>query len=174
MVQRKNFLPLIISLFFILILTILTSVTKKLGYHVTYSATSSMPKGFYLIVPTKKISRNDIVEFIMPPNVIKFAKEKRWIPQSGLIIKYVFGIPQDHICIRNHSIWINNKKVARIYKFYEKNKLLPQAKICGKLNKNQYVLLSKVSERSFDSRYFGVVSSQEILGRAIPIFIFNQ
>ena len=154
-------------------LALITSIIKKSGYHLTYSATPSMPKGFYLILPIKKITRYDIVEFTPPSNVLDFIKKKRWVPQSGLVIKQVFAIPNDHVCIRNQAIWINGNKVGKVYKFYDKNKLLPQTKICGKLEADQYLLLSTKNERSFDGRYFGAVSSKRISGKAIPLIIFG-
>jgi len=167
----KKLLPLFLSLIFIALLALTVSIIKSAGFHMTYSATKSMPRGLYLIAPTKKIARYDIVELIPPPIALDFIKKNHWAPQSGSIIKYVFAIPNDHVCIHHQAIWINNKKIGRVYKFYAPNKLLPQTKICGKLKANQYLLLSTESERSFDGRYFGLVSSQEILGHAIPVFI---
>jgi len=167
----KKFLPLLSSLIFIGILSITVSTIKKLGYHITYSVTSSMPQGFYLVIPAKKIARYDIVEFIPPPSVLDFIKEKHWVPQSGSIIKYVFAIPNDHVCIHDEAIWINSKKIGPVYKFYAQNKLLPQTKICGKLTEDQYLLLSTENKRSFDGRYFGTISSKRILGRAVSIFV---
>ena len=169
----NKFYPFIYSLVFILALMFVIDAIKKHGYHITYSVTQSMPKGFYLIIPTSVIRKGDIVEFIPPEHTLVFIKEKRWVPQNGRIIKYVFGIPGDHVCVLGQTIWINHKKVAPISKFYAKNKLLPQTKICGKLKQNQYLLLSTKNERSFDSRYFGAVDSSRILGRAVPIFCFD-
>ena len=168
----KKFLPLVFSLIFIAIISITVSTIKKAGYHITYSVTPSMPRGFYLVVPAKKISRYDVVEFMPPLGVLDFIKEKHWVPKNGLVIKYVFAIPNDHVCIHKEAIWVNGKKIGPVYKFYDKNKLLPQTKICGKLDKDEYLLLSTKNERSFDGRYFGTISSKRILGKAIPIFIF--
>ncbi|MDR1057819.1 MAG: signal peptidase I [Coxiellaceae bacterium] len=169
----KKFLPLLLSLIFIGLLGLIVARIKKAGYHVIFTATASVPKGFYLITPLKTIERHDIVEFIPPSNILSFIKDKHWIPHRGTLIKYVFAKPHDHVCIYHRVIWINGKKIAKVYKFYAKNKLLPQIQICGKLQKNEYLLLSTKSERSFDSRYFGIVTRQEILGRAIPIFTYD-
>ena len=170
----KKLLPLFFSLIFIGILSITVIAIKKSGYHITYSVTPSMPQGFYLVMPTKKIARYDIVEFIPPLSVLEFIKEKHWVPQSGSIIKYVFAIPNDHVCIHDEAIWINGKKIGPVYKFYAENKLLPQTKICGKLTQGEYLLLSTENKRSFDGRYFGIVSSERILGRAVAIFTFDN
>lgn len=170
----RKFYPLFFSLIFIGFLAIAIGVIKQVGYHITYSATVSMPQGFYLVVPTKKIKRYDIVEFLPPAEAVAFARDLHWIPRSGLIIKYVYAIPGDDVCVRNEAIWINGKKIGKVYRFYAFEKLLPQTKICGKLKEEQYLLLSTKRERSFDGRYFGAISSCSILGRAIPIFIINS
>lgn len=171
--KLRKFYPLFFSLIFISLLAITVNIIKKFGYHVTYSATASMPQGFYLVVPTKKTTRYDIVEFIPPKTILDFARNLHWIPESGLIIKYVFAIPGDDVCVRSEAIWINNKKIGKVYRAYAFEKLLPQTKICGKLKDDQYLLLSTKRERSFDGRYFGAISSRNILGRAVPIFITN-
>ncbi len=129
-----------------------------------------MPRGFYLVAPVKKITRYDIVEFVPPKAILDFARDLHWIPDSGLIIKYVFAIPGDDVCVRDGAIWINGKKIGKVYRFYAFEKLLPQTKICGKLRDDQYLLLSIKRERSFDGRYFGLISSRDILGRAVLIY----
>ncbi len=169
----KKFYPLFFSLVFISLLTVIVNVIKKFGYHVTYSATASMPRGFYLVVPTKKIMRYDIVEFVPPSKILNFVRDLHWIPESGLMIKYVFAIPGDDVCVRNEAVWINGKKIGKVYRSYAFEKLLPQTKICGKLSDDQYLLLSTNKEHSFDGRYFGAISSRNILGHAVPIFITN-
>ena len=166
----KKFSPLFFSLVFTGIIVLIVGLTKKSGYHITYAVTKSVPQGLYLVIPTKKIERHDMVEFIPPQPALNFIKEKRWCPQSGSVIKYVFAIPNDHVCIHHQAIWINGKKIGRVYKFYASNKLLPQIKICGKLKENQYLLLSTESERSFDGRYFGVISLEKIFGKAVRVF----
>lgn len=170
----RKFRVLFFSLIFISLLAVIVNIIKVAGYHVTYSATTSMPRGFYLVVPIKKIMRYDIVEFTPPKVILDFVRNLHWIPESGLVIKYVFGMPGDDVCVHDEAIWINGNKIGRVYRTYAFEKLLPQTKICGKLENDQYLLLSTKRERSFDGRYFGAISSRNILGRAIPVFISNK
>lgn len=79
-------------------------------------------------------------------------------------------MPGDQVCVSNWAILINGKKIGKVYKFYAKDQPLPQTRMCGKLKEDQYLLLSTKNERSFDGRYFGIISSDRILGRAVPIF----
>ncbi len=167
----KRFLPLVLGLAFVGIVYIVVSALKKAGYHLTYVVTPSIPQGLYLVIPKSSFVRYELVEFLPPSDALALAKRERLVPQSGLIIKYVFALPGDHVCVQREAIWINGRKVGRVHKFYGKHKLLPQTNICRFLKTGQYLLLSNQSERSFDSRYFGIISAEKILGRAIPIFI---
>ena len=167
--KYEKFLPLLVSLLFIALLAGLVLSIKKSGYHLIYSPTPSMPIGFYFVMPTKKIKKMDIVEFTPPKDVLQFVRENRWVPKRGKIIKYVFALPGDKVCIKNDELWINNEKICKIHKYYDENKLLPQTKFCGKLKDDQYLLLSTKNERSFDGRYFGPIEKQKITGRAVPI-----
>jgi conjugative transfer signal peptidase TraF len=174
MTRVKNFYPLLCSLFLISILAVIIAIIKYYGFYFTYSATMSVPRGLYLIVPAKKFERYEMVEFLPPPKILDFVRDLRWLPKSGLLIKYVFAVPNDYVCVRKNYIWINDKKVGKIYEFYSFGKKLPQTKICGRLAADKYLLMSTKKERSFDGRYFGAISVNNIVGRAIPIFIIDR
>jgi len=167
----QKFSALLFSLIFIFILAISIFFIKKTGYHVIYSATNSMPKGFYLVIPSKNIKYNDIVEFTPPQHIIDFVKDLHWLPQSNTLIKHVFAAYGDHVCARDNAIWVNHKLIGKIYVEYETKKPLPQIKICSKLKINEYLLLSTKQERSFDGRYFGITTIDSIKGKAIPMFV---
>lgn len=167
----KKALPLVLSLLFVGVIQIGMMAVKKFGYHLVYVVTPSVPRGFYLIFPQKRYLHGELVEFSPPPQALNLAKSKQWIPQSGSIIKYVFALAGDHVCIREHLIWVNGKKIGKVYQAAWQQQL-PPAKVCRVLIEGQYLLLSNKNERSFDSRYFGIISSKQILGRAIPIFTY--
>jgi len=169
--KKRRLEPAATSLLFIVILATTVFFIKKAGYHVIYSATNSMPKGFYLVVPSKNIQQNDIVEFTPPKHIIDFVKDLHWLPQSNTLIKYVFAISGDYVCVCDNAIWVNHKLIGRVYAEYEPKKPLPQTQICSKLKTNEYLLLSTKQERSFDGRYFGATTIDSIKGKAIPIFI---
>ena len=133
-----------------------------------------MPRGFYLVIPSATIKHNDIVEFTPPQHIIDFVKNLHWLPQSNSLIKYVFAVSGDHVCVRDNAVWVNYKLIGKVYAEYESKKPLPQTKICSKLKNNEYLLLSTKQERSFDGRYFGMTTIDSIKGKAIPIFINNK
>lgn len=165
--MNSKFLPIFYGLLTIFIFAIIIAITKINGYGLTYQATASMPRGFYLLLPINKIQRGDIVTFIPPEKSRAFLKERHWAPRSGILMKYVVGMPGDTVCAENNKLWLNHKPIANIYKFYAPNKALPQQNFCGELNKEQYFLININIPHSFDSRYFGPIDKKSILHRAI-------
>lgn len=137
---------------------------KKLGYGVTYQSSSSMPKGFYFVEPVKQIHRLDRVLFYPPEKFLKFAKYHHWIPHGGLLMKYVMAMPGDMVCKKNGFFWIRHRKIGKVYRYYAPQKLLPSRPFCGILKNNQYLLVSTKNPHSFDSRYFGPIDRQSIIG----------
>lgn len=166
----NRYTPLNISIICILLLALVISQLKKLGYHLTYVATPSVPRGLYLVVPTKNILPNDMIEFMPPTITSDFTMSQQWFQPNRPLVKYVFAQMGDHVCIKNQAIFINGKKIALVHSSYDGHKPLPKFTICDKINHNEYLLLSTKSTRSFDSRYFGLISSRQIRGRAIPIY----
>lgn len=134
------------------------------GYRLTYQPTSSMPKGFYLIYPADFFMRGDVVVFYPPQSIQPFLRTHPWAP--AWLMKRVVGIPGDLICIKNEMVFINGEKIAKIQKFYAPAKKLPHLYFCRQLENKEYFLLSPSVERSFDSRYFGVVRQKNIIGKA--------
>jgi conjugative transfer signal peptidase TraF len=164
--SRKIFILIIL---FFLVLGLLVYGFRFLGYHITYQATPSVPKGFYVIKPVQKISRGDLVVFLPLASVQDFMQQHHWIPDSGWLMKVVSAVPGDEICRRHDRFWVNGVEVAQVFHFYAPGKKLPQYYFCGRVPKDQYFLLGPQHPHSFDSRYFGFVSRSQIIGNAVRL-----
>ena len=158
--------PLLLASFVIGILALVVFVLSKLGYAVTYVVSPSVPRGFYLITPTKPIKRYAIVQFRPPVAVVTFLRKQHWGAASGLMLKYVYAMPGDFVCNSNQKLQINGKKVAPLYFYYAPGKLLPKQNFCRRLTGDEYLLISNKVARSFDGRYFGPIKRSAIVGVA--------
>lgn len=166
----KKFYLITIVLIILLTLQLLVLALQKAGYGITYTKSSSMPQGWYFVIPAKNLQRHDMVVFLPPKNTRDFLSQHHWGPKSYLLLKYVMGLPGDFVCKQNHYLWINQQKIASILIFYAPNKKLPQNNFCGRLTSDEYLLLSTKIKRSFDGRYFGPIKYDNIIGKAIPLF----
>lgn len=164
--MRSKYRALIFALFFTFGLAIIVHLLTTMHYGITYSGTPSMPQGFYVLTPPNDIKRYDIVRFLPPKPAQIFLATRHWAPANNLLLKYVFGMPGDFVCITEDKIFINDKIIGPVYKDYAPDKHLPRVKFCGKLLQDQYLLLSNHIQRSFDGRYFGPVKKEFIFNKA--------
>ena len=107
-----------------------------------------------------EIESGDIVVFNSPED------------PSSLIIKRVIGLPGDKINIRNGKVFVNEEVIEEPY--LEENtttdgkRLLPTQTI--KVPYEQYFVLGDNRVNSTDSRDFGTINEDEIVGKAVFVY----
>lgn len=153
-------------LLFTSVLVLMVSIVRYLGYGFSIQLSPSMPKGIYWVIPARSIFRGDVVIFKPSNEIDNFLLRHHWIPQSGILIKKVYGVPGDFVCKKNHEVFINHQKIAYVFDEYAPNKKLPNIPFCGKLKKDEYLLMSTRVKKSFDGRYFGIINRHNIIGKA--------
>lgn len=92
--------------------------------------------------------------------------------ENTRMLKYLIAIPGDEVQItHDETILVNGKKVASGLKHAEEMLGRPISDFVGKatLAENEYWFLG-TSDESFDSRYWGSVTRDKIVGRAYGLF----
>ena len=85
------------------------------------------------------------------------------------IIKRVIGLPGETIEYRDNQLYVNGKKVKDSYASQETEDFKVTVK------KGHYFVLGDNRTNSLDSRYFGMFSKKDILGKTkLTIFPFNR
>lgn len=93
-------------------------------------------------------------------------------PAGTQILKYLRGMPGDHVEVAtNDQILVNDQVVAYGLALAQEKLGKPSASFHGKgeLTQDEFWFMG-TSPRSFDSRYWGAVKREDVLGRAYPIF----
>ena len=89
--------------------------------------------------------------------------------ESDFLIKRVIGLPGERVQIANGQVTIYNTENPYGVVLDESAYLAPTVKTSGsidqKLGVNEYFVLGDNREASLDSRYFGIVTRKEIIGR---------
>jgi signal peptidase I len=116
--------------------------------------------------------RGDVVVFDPPSG-----------PDKGTaFIKRVIGIPGDHVTITLRTVYVNGKPLNEPYVF-QQGANVPEDNVLDQcvnlrdvtLGPGQYLVLGDNRGNSLDSRCFGVVARNEIIGKAIAqVLPLNQ
>ena len=94
-------------------------------------------------------------------NVIVFHANK-----SDNYVKRVIGVPGDSVTYKKDQLYVNGKKVNEPYLDYNETKdLLNAHPKSNVIPKNKYLVLGDNREVSKDSRAFGLIDKQQIVGK---------
>ena len=90
-----------------------------------------------------------------------------YLPAGVPLLKPVVALTGEWVCVEDAEVRVNGAVLAtNVTDVDSEGRLLPQWAECRVLAADEVFLLSTRSEQSFDSRYFGPVASQSIVGTA--------
>jgi|TARA_R110002110_G_scaffold5047_1_gene25666 conjugative transfer signal peptidase TraF len=133
-----------------------------------WNASASAPIGLYRVLPGAP-RRGDLVLVYTPEGAAKLAAKRGYLPAGVPLIKRVVAMAGDRVCAFRGTIFVNDGAVARQRKADRAGRALPYWRGCRELTKDELFLLMKAAPDSFDSRYFGPVTSGHIIGRLVPL-----
>lgn len=160
------------SLCFLILLATTVFLMNGLGYRLGVDAQrlagepACLPNYLFLWSKTdgSPPKRGDYIVALMPKT--DFGVGGR---EDDRIIKIVTGVPGDKIKIKGTELWINGNHTDRLWLA----KSLPKKTIGDfdvdfTLGEKQYFVMGTTKE-SFDSRYWGAINYEKIIGKAIPL-----
>jgi len=139
-------------------------VAASLALHpplLIYNRTPSMPIGFY-VYRGGSIRRGDIVAFVLPIAAYSYA-HRRGESTHILLLKHVLAIGGDFVSTLNGQLRINGVFVGPIATVDSAGRPLPHWLAARKLSADELLVGSTIT-RSFDSRYFGPIHVNQVVG----------
>lgn len=114
------------------------------------------------LIPIKSPERQDVIVF-------KYPKDK-----SVDYIKRVIGLPGETLSIRSKRVFINNKPIDDPHARYTSNGILsgsPRDNLSPiTIPEGKFFVMGDNRDNSHDSRFWGFVDQQDILGKAFIIY----
>ncbi|WP_339413578.1 S26 family signal peptidase [Pseudomonas sp. EA_35y_Pfl2_R5] len=157
-------IALSVGSFFALAWTALTSSSPLL----VYNASNSVPAGWYRIADARLLATGDLALVRLPAEIAAFAAQRGYLPSTVPLLKTVAAIAPQHVCVQSNQVLIDGKLVARQLRWDWQGRPLPTWQVCRHLVSDELFLLSSNPE-SFDSRYFGPISIDAVIGLAQPL-----
>ncbi len=134
-----------------------------------WNASASAPIGLYRVISGAP-ERGDVVLVRIPQSTEKLAVMRGYLPAGVPLIKRIAAVAGDDVCAFNGAIIVNGEVAARQRKVDRAGRSLPRWDECRELVQGEFFLLTHAPD-SFDSRYFGPVTSARVIGRLAPLWI---
>jgi len=132
-----------------------------------WNASESVPVGWYFVA--KRLPKIGEIAVIRPAKWVRiYASNRGYLPQKVLLLKPIFAAQSSIICRFGPYVFVDGKHVAKATIMDKKHRILPVWKGCMALNPSQYFVLGR-HRGSFDSRYFGPIDRDQVIGTAFPL-----
>ncbi len=132
--------------------------------------TDSAARGLYLLVSADTVARGDQVAAYLPQEAAELAAERGYLPLGLPVIKAVWAIEGDHVCAEEGRVSAPDRPDLVALPHDRSGRELPLWSGCRALNSGEVFLASDEVSTSFDSRYFGPVGTESVLGRVVLLW----
>jgi type IV secretory pathway protease TraF len=147
-------------------LLVATIASKPLPL-IIWNASDSVPIGWYWI--EKRQPKIGEIAVVKPPDWVRlYASSRGYLPEKIWLLKPVSAMSGAAVCRFGIFVFVDGKLVARTKIFDSQRRILPVWKGCRVLKFDEVFLLAR-PRNSFDSRYFGPVKRDLIIGTALRI-----
>lgn len=174
----RRFRPRLGFLLVILLAAVLPLIGERVMPRLAFNHTSSMPRGFYWRspVPVDGLRRGDLVIACAPTTFARFGRASGFLdvgPCDGVttLLKRVVGIAGDRVHLDAHGVTVNGTFVpgSRPVALDNNGRSVPHVAYGNYVLAANDVWLLSPRAKSFDSRYFGPVST--VLSIAQPLLV---
>jgi len=132
---------------------------------ILYNPSHSAPVGWYRLHKNISPALDAQVAAYAPEWARKLADERKYLPYDYPLIKTVWAIEGDEVCYNNRSVSVANRPDISVQAQDSLGRDMPLRSGCIVLKPGEYFLVSPDVQTGFDSRYFGPVRIENILGR---------
>lgn len=139
-----------------------------------YNHTESIPKGWYLLVPSRDYEVGDIVGYDVPEEIRSLALRRGWLGANDIMMKRIGALEGDSYEITlAKEFWVCDQYIGKVFTKDRHDQSMPSIS-SGKYQVKRNEFLPVTSHPySFDGRYYGSLPLDHIRFKAIPITAFH-
>ena len=148
----------------------LATITIPVSRLAVWNVSASVPTGLYLIRGKRSIHVGERVAIEPPPALRRLLAERGYLPVGVPLLKRVAAVSGQRVCRFAHGVTIDGKFVGVARSFDRRGRPLPAWFDCRHIANGELFLMNPAAPDSFDGRYFGVLSTHSVIGRARPVW----
>jgi type IV secretory pathway protease TraF len=124
--------------------------------------------------PADRLIVTDLVVAFPPEHLAAFLAEAGYLPRGVPLIKHVLALPGQIVCRERLAITVDGIEMGAARKRDRRGRVLPSWQGCRELAQGEVFLMNWDEPASLDSRYFGPLPVTAIVGRAVPLWTFEE
>jgi conjugative transfer signal peptidase TraF len=142
--------------------------------HYIWNASASVPIGLYLIQPTGNLFVTQLVAVQPPEPTATFLSEGGYLPRGVPMLKRVLALHGQTVCRDQLTMTVDKIVTGEARERDSRGRPLPVWQGCRVIAAGEVFLMNWQSADSLDGRYFGVLPTTAIVGRAEPLWTHEE
>ncbi|CAH2406375.1 Conjugal transfer pilin processing protease TraF [Mesorhizobium escarrei] len=139
-----------------------------------WNASASVPIGLYRVEPAKEIGVADLAAVMPPEPLASFLAKRGYLPKSVPLLKRVLALAGATVCRQGTAIIVNGVSFGDARERDSRCRQLPVWQGCRIIADGEAFFMNRDAADSFDSRYFGPLPLNSVIGRAIPVLTTDR
>ena len=139
-----------------------------------WNSSESVPIGLYHMRPFARLTVTDLVVALPSQPLASFLADGGYLPRGLLLIKRVLALPGQTVCRNALAIVVDGIEMGAARTSDRRGRTLPDWQGCHLIARGEIFLMNWDEPGSLDGRYFGAIPLTAIVGRAYPLWTFEQ
>jgi len=135
-----------------------------------WNASASAPIGFYSIDFDGPFEVTDLVAVDAPEPLATLLATRGYLPRGVPLMKRILGVSGQTVCRSGLTITVDGIEVGAALERDRAGRELPVWHGCRRIHTGEVFLMNWQVSDSLDGRYFGLTSTDQIIGRAVPLW----
>lgn len=134
-----------------------------------WNTSASVPIGLYEIDFNGPFEVTDLVAVDAPEPLATFLAERSYLPKGLPLLKRVRAVSGQSVCRTDLAITVDGIVAGSALERDRAGRELPVWQGCQRIPIGEIFLMNWQIRDSLDGRYFGLTSTDQIIGRAVPL-----
>ena len=150
-----------------------TTVLEPLPLYI-WNASASVPIGLYRLRPAKRFQVTELVAVQPPELLATFLDLNGYLPVGIPMLKRVLALPGQTVCRSGLTISVDDIVMGEARERDGRGRPLPKWQGCRVVRDGELFVMNWQSVDSLDGRYFGLLPASAVIGRAIPVWTWED
>ena len=151
-----------------------TMLGPKTAPRFVWNVSESVPIGLYRVQPARDLIVTTLVVAYPPEPLASVLNDGGYLPRAVPLIKRVLALPGQTVCRTGPTITVDGIEMGLARERDHRGRELPVWEGCRVVAGDEVFLMNWDAPASLDGRYFGPIPLHAIVGRAVPLWTFEE
>ena len=151
-----------------------TMLGPKTAPRFVWNVSESVPTGLYQVQPAGDLMITTLVVAYPPEPLASVLNDGGYLPRDVPLIKHILALPGQSVCRTGTTIAVDGIEMGVARERDHRGRELPVWEGCRVVAGDEVFLMNWDAPASLDGRYFGPIPLHTIVGRAVPLWTFEE